>query len=164
MKPSSRLAIVADSHGAIDRLDQMLARLKKSGIKYCLHVGDFAVYGVAEVMKKYPEIKIWIAQGNADVNEEILNEVRTLPNVEMKEIIKFELAGIKIAASHIEGIAEGALRNEKIDIFCHGHTHRSKTEKRDKKIILNPGALVEDGKYFLLSLPDGNLEIKRFDE
>ncbi len=152
-----KLAIVSDSHGAIDRLDTLLANLKKAGVKHLLHGGDFAVYGVTEIFAKYPEIKIWIAQGNADVNEEILDAVRALPNVEMKEVVQFELEGIKIAASHIEGVAEGALRDQKVDIFIHGHTHRAKAEKRDEKTILNPGALVEDGKYFLCSLP--NLEL-----
>ncbi len=157
-----KIAIVADSHGSIDRLDSLLANLKKAGVFHLLHAGDFAVYGVEDIFCKYPEIKIYVSQGNCDVNEELLSELNELPNVMIQEVIMCEIEGIKFGISHIEGIAGGVLSKEKIDIFCHGHTHRAKVEKKDGKVFLNPGALSEDGRYFLLSLPDLKLEQKYF--
>jgi predicted phosphodiesterase len=110
------------------------------------------------VFEKYPHIHTWIARGNCDTNPEIEEKIQKLKNVTCQEVIHLELIGVHIGASHIQGIAQNRLKNKPIEIFCHGHTHRQKIEKQDGKIILNPGALTEDGTYFLVSIPDLTLQ------
>ena len=158
-----KLAIVADSHGRFDRLGRLLARLEEEGVSHLIHAGDGAVYELVDVFSKYPNIKIYFALGNCDVNPEVIEKLDELANVEIQEVVQVNFDDIKIGVSHIEGVAEEQLRNEKIRIFCHGHTHRRKTEERDGKIILNPGALTEDGSYFVLELPTMKLEQRRID-
>ena len=159
-----QIAIVSDSHGSLDRLDELFRNLEKKGINNIIHAGDFACEGVLEILEKYPELNISIASGNCDVNAELLEKINQLPNCEVKSIILIKIENILIAASHIEGIAENVLQDKNIQVFCHGHTHRVKIEHRNNALILNPGALTEDGKYFLLSLPELKIEQKRFDE
>lgn len=154
-----QITIISDSHGSVDRLEQVLSYLKKVKIKHLIHAGDGIVYGIEKIFAKYPEINIYYALGNCDVNPEIISELEHMSHVTIQEVIQIELENIKIGISHIEGIAQNKLKNEKIDIYCHGHTHCQKAENRDGKVILNPGALTEDGKYFLLSLPEMMLEV-----
>ena len=159
-----KIAIVADSHGSLDRLSEVLENLNNAGIKHLIHAGDGINYGIEEIFQKYPEIQIYYSQGNCDVNQELLEEINKLNNCEIKDVIFTEIEDVKIGVSHVEGIAESLLKNEAVRIFCHGHTHRAKVEERDQKMILNPGALMEDGKYFLLNLETFDIEQKRFNE
>ena len=158
------IAIVSDTHGSIDRLDQILKNLKEAGIKHLIHAGDGIVYGIEEVFAKYPEIHIYYSLGNCDVNEEIIEKLENMPHVQIRDVIKLKLEKLTIGVSHIEGMAQNKLKGQNIDIFCHGHTHRPKAEKRDGKVILNPGALCEDGNYFLLNLPELKLEVRNFND
>lgn len=159
-----QIAIVSDSHGSLDRLSQVLESLHNTGIKHLIHAGDGINYGIEDIFAKYPEIKIYYSLGNCDVNQELANEINQLPNCEVKEVISTKINGVKIAASHVEGIAQAALKNEDIKIFCHGHTHRAKVEERNEKLILNPGALMEDGKYFVLNTETFDVEQRSFQE
>lgn len=159
-----KIAIVSDSHGSLDRLSEVLENLNNAGIKHLIHAGDGINYGIEEIFQKYPKIQIYYSQGNCDVNQELLEEINKLNNCEIKDVIFTEIEDVKIGVSHVEGIAESLLKNETVRIFCHGHTHRAKVEERDQKMILNPGALMEDGKYFLLNLETFDIEQKRFNE
>ena len=159
-----KVAIVSDSHGSIDRLGLVLFHLEDAGVKHVIHVGDFLVYGIVEVFQNHPDIRFHISLGNCDVNEMILSELRGLSNVVAHEVVKLELEDKIIVASHIEGVAQNVYAKEKVDVYCHGHTHRSKAVKRDGIVVLNPGALCEDGKYFLLTLPELTVEQYGFDD
>lgn len=146
------LILVSDSHGRIDLLEKLCEKASGAGIKHIIHAGDLVVYGVEDVFAKYPEIHFYIAQGNCDVNEEVLDKIRSLKNCTLKEVIEVELEGVKFAVSHIEGVAQSQLQG-KADVFCHGHTHRAKQETREGFKVLNPGALCEGQTFFLISLP-----------
>lgn len=159
-----QIAIVADSHGSLDRLEEVLKNLQKAKIKYLIHAGDGINYGIEDIFIRYPEIHIFYALGNCDVNSELITELKKIPHVKIESILELVIEQIKIGVSHIQGIAEANLKAKKIDVFIHGHTHRAKIDKQKDRLILNPGALSEDGKYYVLSLPELKIEIKRFDE
>ena len=126
-----KVAIVSDSHGAVDRLEVLFQKLQAGGITHVIHAGDFAVYPVVDIFKKFPDLKVYVSRGNCDVNDELVTEIDALPNVKVAEVVTVEWEGIKIAASHYEGIAQNVLQERKVDVFCHGHTHRAKVEERD---------------------------------
>jgi len=154
-----KLAIVSDSHGSLDRLESVMSVLDEEDISHLLHLGDFLNYGVEEIFQNYPDISVSIARGNCDVNEELSEKINALENVSMKDVLDLELEGIRLAASHIEGVAQSEIKEkDRVDIFCHGHTHRKKIEKTNKNLRLNPGALCEDGVYFVLELPSMEIE------
>lgn len=155
-----QIAILSDSHGSLDRLEEVLKSLQQVKIKYLIHAGDGLSYGIEEIFAQYPDIQIYYSLGNCDVNSELLAKLQKLKNVTINNVLDFEIENITFSVSHIEGIAESMLKNKKIDVFVHGHTHRAKVDRQESRLILNPGALCEDGKYFLLSLPDLKIEIK----
>lgn len=154
-----KVLLLSDSHGRVDRLEKLFEKAQKAKVKHVIHAGDFAVYGVDEIFAKFPEINFYIARGNCDVNEDILEKIRLLKNCVLKEVLEMKLDGIDFAVSHIEGISQNKIK-DKIDFFCHGHTHRSKIQKRDGFMVLNPGALCEDSGFFLIET--SLLKVHRF--
>ena len=154
-----KLAIVSDSHHAIDDLDKLLSYLTKNGIKHLVHAGDFITSEVVSVLEKYPEMQIFIARGNMDFYSDVLKEVRGLSHVEVDDVVFFELEGIQFAISHIQGMAQNSAAGKSIDVFIHGHTHRPKIEKREKGLVLNPGSLMDGAGFMLVDLP--SLEVER---
>jgi len=159
-----QIAIISDSHGSLDRLAHTFENLQNIGITNVIHAGDGIHYGIEKIFKKHPEIQIYYALGNCDVNHELIEEVAKFSNVEIENIIFAEINNVKFGVSHIEGIAQKKLKNKNIQVFCHGHTHRAKVEQKENQLILNPGALMEDGKYFLLNLETFDVKQKRFDD
>lgn len=143
------IALVADSHGAVDRLEKVLERCSQNGWPM-VHAGDGVVEGLPELFEKFPDVKIWWALGNNDINKELIVKLSRLKNVMCEEIVSFEYEGQNFAISHYEGEAEKSLKGKKIDVWLHGHTHRAKAERnRDGSVVINPGALYEDGKYII---------------
>jgi len=155
------IALVSDSHGALTRLETLLTTLQDNGVPYLIHAGDFAVYGIVEVLKKFPEINILLALGNCDVNEEILTALKQLPNVQLKEVHKHKIDEIKIAVAHFE---KNARTIKNADIFIFGHTHIPKIVRQNTKLFLNPGSLQDDGGYFLLDTKTKQITRKLFTE
>ena len=152
-----QIALVSDTHGRIDRLEILLENLQKNNINTVIHAGDMAVYGVEKIFEKFEKINFYIAQGNCDVNFEIINAIKKLPNCVIQEVIYEKFCDVNIGVSHIPGIAQKKLSEKKVDIFCHGHTHREQMEKINNSFILNPGALCEDGNFFVIDLPKINV-------
>lgn len=154
------IAILSDSHGGLDRLDEALGNLSTGGVRYVLHAGDFAVYDVEEVFKKHPDLKFFIALGNCDINEEVLSKVAQLDNVELAEIIETKIDGIQFAIAH----RKEDLSRKSAQIYISGHTHIPKIEKRGSQLWLNPGSLFEDNRYFLLDTKTLAMKQKLFNE
>jgi putative phosphoesterase len=155
-----KIAIMSDSHGSLDRLEQSFANISRAGIKNVLHAGDFLVDGVAEIFAGFPELQFFISVGNNDVNSDLLLAMRKLPNVKIDEVVFCEFKKNIIGISHYDGVAESKshlsasleINYKKVDIFIHGHTHRPTVVRREKSTMLNPGALCEDGRYLILDL------------
>jgi len=154
-----QIILLSDSHGRTDRLEKLFHEAEKLQIKHIIHAGDFAVYDVEKIFAAHPKINFYIAKGNCDVNPEVLEKIQKLPNCILSEIVNLELEGIKFSVSHIEGFPKSKLKKN-TDIFCHGHTHRTKIEEHEGFKVLNPGALCEDSGFFIISLP--KVKIKRF--
>jgi len=141
------IALVADSHGAVDRLEKVLETCSKNGWPMA-HAGDGVVDGLPELFQKFSDVQIWYARGNADMDKELMAEVSALKNVTFEEVVSFEYGGQTFGVSHYEWEAEKSLRGKKIDVWLHGHTHKAKAERNaDGSVVINPGALFEDAKY-----------------
>lgn len=155
-----KIAIISDSHGALDRLEEVLANLRSGGIAEIVHAGDFALGEIVELLRKFPELNFRIARGNCDVDAEKIAEIGELPNVALAEILEFELGGRKFALAHH---AEN-LRGTNAEILISGHTHIPSARKVGGKLFLNPGSLQDDGGFFLLETETLGIKRKLFSE
>lgn len=154
------LVIVSDSHGAVDRLEKLLETCSKNGWPMA-HAGDGVVDGIVDLFAKFPDVKVWFARGNCDMDQELMNGLRSLKNVDFADVITFDFGGQSFGMSHYDGVAEDKLYGKKVDVWIHGHTHKAAAERRGDGVMINPGALYEDAKYILWSPKTGTGE-RRF--
>lgn len=156
-----KIAIIADSHGSLDRLEAALENLRKGGVVEIIHAGDFALGEIAKLLAKFPNLNFRIAIGNCDVDEETLAEVEKLPNVELAKILEFAIEGRTFAVAHR---SEDLRVIEDAEILISGHTHIPRVEKIHDKLLVNPGSLMDGGKYILLDPKKLTIEGKLFNE
>jgi len=155
-----QLAIISDSHHALDTLAKLLHHLDESNIHLLIHAGDFITSGVESVFKAHPNITTHIALGNCDYRSEEMQKLQALSHVTVEEVVHLNLENRSIAVSHIEGVAQNAMRGVHVDAFVHGHTHRPRIEKIGEILYLNPGSLMEDAGYLKVELPSFEIDRK----
>ena len=80
------VAIISDSHGSLDRLEECLRNLNDGGVKHVIHGGDCVVDGLVRVLEKFENLEFFIARGNCDVNEEEITKLTKLSNVKFGEV------------------------------------------------------------------------------
>jgi putative phosphoesterase len=156
---SIKLAVVSDSHNALLDLEKLLIRLDSEGIKNLAHAGDFMTAGVETLFERYRHITCHIAIGNCDGYGNIIAAVRHLPNVTLDTVVHFELGGRYFGISHIEGMAERSLKDQPVDVFIHGHTHRAEVRERDRTLTVNPGSLMEGAGFMVIDV--STLQVER---
>lgn len=155
-----KLAVISDSHYAVDQLGKFLNFLKQEKIHHLAHAGDFVSNGVAELFGQSPEINCYIAIGNCDYGDtiEVLNQMH---HVMIDRVVYFELEGKHFAISHKEGIAQRALRDKPVDVFFHGHTHTTRIDNDRHPMVINPGSLMDGHGFLLMDIPSLTID-RRF--
>ena len=147
-----KLAVISDSHYAIDQLEKLLKFLKREKIQHLAHAGDLVTKGVGDLFRQFPEINCCIAIGNCDYGEELVT-LNNLPHVMIDTVVQFELEGKHFAISHQDGIAQRALTGQSVDVFFHGHTHITRIDDHLHPMIINPGSLMDGHGFLLLDVP-----------
>lgn len=153
-----KLAVISDSHYAVDELAKFMDFLEREGIHYLAHAGDFVTSGVVEIFRQHPEINCYIAIGNCDYGETI-KSLQQMPNMTIDTVVYFELEGKHFAISHKEGTAQRALKGREVDVFFHGHTHQTRIDVNRYPMVINPGSLMDGHGFLLMELP--SLKIDR---
>ena len=153
-----KLAVISDSHYAIDQLEKLLKFLKRENIQHLAHAGDLITDGVGRLFERFPEINSYIAIGNCDYGQELVT-LKNLSHVVLDTVVQFELEGKRFAISHQDGIAQRALKGQSIDVFFHGHTHTTRIDAHIHPMIINPGSLMDGHGFLLIDVP--SLKIDR---
>jgi putative phosphoesterase len=159
-----RIAIVSDSHSALNELEKLLVFTRSNTINVLIHAGDFITTGIDSLLTAFSEITFYIARGNCDFDSALLGELGKQSNIEIGDTLSFELEGIRFIVSHIPGAASLAARHHGADVVIHGHTHQARIETLDHALFLNPGSLMEGHGFLLLDVPSLKVERRfRFD-
>jgi putative phosphoesterase len=122
-----RIGVVSDTHGHADRAQQA-ARMLES-------------LEVARQFRNWPTHYVF---GNCDVQLDALAAgITELGHTCHGWVGEIDLGGIRIALLHGHQAEQfkRALSNPDIQLVCYGHTHVAAQERRDGKLVLNPGAL-----------------------
>jgi len=147
-----RLAVVTDSHHAVDELGRFMDDLKGQEVNQLVHAGDFAANDVTEIFRRHQEITCYVAIGNCDYGEAVA-ALRRMPHVRIDTVVRFEPAGRHFAVSPKEGIAQRTLTDQPVDVFFHGHTHQTRIDDDRHPLVPNPGSLLDGHGFLLLELP-----------
>ncbi len=148
-----KVAIVSDTHYAVDRFRKLLRHLKEINVTHLIHAGDYDGSEVENIICDEKSINFFIALGNCDHNWQKNNLLEKQAHVLIGDVLSFELQGVSFGVAHIPGEAQQVLKKEEIQIFIYGHTHKKKIVPFSNGLIVNPGSLMDNGSYLLMELP-----------
>jgi hypothetical protein len=148
-----QIAILSDSHYAVDQVRRLLTYLELHGINHLIHAGDFIGLNIEKVLADFPGITMWIARGNCDTDGKVLDSINRLNHVTVNDQLRFEIEGIAFLVAHIPGMALNELNKSHADVVIHGHTHLPRTETYNGALLLNPGSLMDGDGFMILDLP-----------
>lgn len=127
-----RIGVISDSHLSALPVD-LMKKLSNLNLNLIIHCGDYTNINVVHQLKGLGNF-CGVAGNMDDLSiKKILRE---------KEIIEVE--GKRIGVFHGHGLfsnskLENAFKEDKIDIYLHGHTHQLRNDKEKDIYILNPG-------------------------
>ena len=147
-----KIAIVSDTHYAVERFRHLLQLLKFHRVHHLIHAGDYDGVGVEDVICAERSINFYIALGNCDCNWQKNDLLKSKEHIIIGEVISFAIENVSFGVAHIPGKAQEALKDRDIRIFVSGHTHKKQMDKHSHGWTLNPGSLVDNGSYLLLDL------------
>ncbi|MGL6167104.1 MAG: metallophosphoesterase [Fusobacteriaceae bacterium] len=148
-----KILIISDSHGSLSNLIEIYEKENPDKIYVA---GDF-LDDIDEFKYIYPQIEILSVLGNCDFFKKNL-----------KEELFFIIEGKKIFITHGHKY-EVKVGNKKLiskaeeleaDIIIYGHTHKKELQEINKKIYLNPGAVI-DGNYGIINFFKDKIEFKQ---
>ncbi|MDY6852441.1 MAG: metallophosphoesterase family protein [Thermodesulfobacteriota bacterium] len=139
-----KFAVMSDSHGHIENVERLAARLVKAGVRHAVHLGD-----------NYDDASPLIAAGLEVLRVPgVYSEWYQDPNIPNRLLT--ELGGLKILLTHTDAphkndgpADEDPARTaefEKPDLVLFGHTHLPAIEKRQGVLWVNPGHLKPEDK------------------
>ena len=140
-----KFLVVSDTHGCLDNLKYLAAKLKRNGITHAVHLGD-----------DYADALVLIDAGMEVFRVPgVFSPFYKDPSIHNRLLV--ELGGKSFILTHTqkphENDLEGDLdpndiaQSEKPDMVLYGHTHLPAIEQRDGVTWMNPGHLkVEDKK------------------
>ncbi len=155
-----KFAIISDTHDNLSAVRDLVKELEREKPEFIVHAGD--IVAPFTLKEFFPlETKLYIAFGNNDGEKKLLTEIATQKGWEIGEIVEFPLG---VVYHGTDSRILSVLKRTDYSIVVFGHTHESKVEKLDSKLIINPGevcgyltgkrtyAIYEDGEVSLIEL------------
>ena len=146
-----KILVLSDSHSYFDKVLKIFEKEKPDIV---IGAGD-GIKDIDELSYVHPEAEYYMVKGNCDYFDRRHSEENL-----------FEIDGIKIFLTHghlydvkrsLSSIKEiGKKLNVSLVVF--GHTHKPYIEKDEDMTLFNPGA-TEDGRYGIIILEQGNIEL-----
>ncbi|WP_427169145.1 metallophosphoesterase [Fusobacterium nucleatum] len=146
-----KILVLSDSHSYFDKVLKIFEKEKPDIV---IGAGD-GIKDIDELSYVYPEAKYYMVKGNCD----FFNRSHSEENL-------FEIDGTKFFLTHghlyevkrsLSSIKEiGKKLNASVVVF--GHTHKPYIERENDIILFNPGAAAE-GRYGMIILENGNIEL-----
>ncbi len=129
-----RIGVIADSHDRLPALSAALERFQAERVDTLLHAGDVIAPFAAKLLAEYPG-NVHVVYGNNDGERQGLK--LTLPQI-ADGPLTIELGGRRILMHHfIDWCAASDI--DAAEVVITGHTHQIVTERRNDKLLLNPG-------------------------
>lgn len=129
-----KLSILADTHDNLTKLAEAIELFNREKVDFLLHAGDFiAPFSVREFKKLDCDFRGVF--GNNDGEKKGLLEV-SQGRIKMPPL-RIELGGKKVILLH--EIKEADLKQEDFDLAIFGHTHRPEVNRKNSKLLINPG-------------------------
>ena len=161
-----RIGVVSDTHNQVTNVGRIVELFRAAAVEQIVHTGDITQPKVLDVLAKV-ELPVVGVFGNNDLGErERLVDAATRHGMELVDpphsIVLHER---RIAVVHDPNEIEVRLEAEH-DVVLHGHTHRLREERRQGRLIFNPGECAGHlpglNAVGVLDLEDLGIELLRF--
>lgn len=152
-----KLLIISDSHGHISNLKHVLGFAKHYKVDAVIHTGDWnTLESVDEVLSF--GIPLYSVLGNADINPQIANRLRTTAKKFSESYLELTLGGRKIGITHRPSDLAKYFENKKLDIIFCGHRH-SKDESLVGGIkVVRAGAIIKGNNFAIYDTVTNKIE------
>lgn len=154
-----KIGIIADTHDNLRHLDKAIQYFNQEKIGMLLHCGDWIMPFTLEMYEQFNcPIRGVLGNGDPDIQKfqyQLQNKFQDLDLELSERFLDLTLAGKRIAVFHgnDENLIKAIIESGLYDVFCYGHTHQAKIERKNKTLVINPGSLL--GVF----LPDKNAPI-----
>ena len=146
-----KILVLSDSHSYFDKVLKIFEKEKPDIV---IGAGD-GIKDIDDLSYVHPEAKYYMVKGNCDYFDRTHNEENLFEIDNIKIFLTHRhLYGVKRSLSSIKEI--GKKLNVSLIVF--GHTHKPYIEKDGDITLFNPGA-TEDGRYGIIILEKGNIEL-----
>ena len=146
-----KILVLSDSHSYFDKVLKIVEKEKPDIV---IGAGD-GIKDIEELSYIYPKAEYYMVKGNCDYFDRSHNEENLFEIDNIKIFLTHgHLYGVKRTLSSIKEI--GKKLNVSLIVF--GHTHKPYIEKDGDITLFNPGA-TEDGRYGIIILEKGNIEL-----
>lgn len=136
-----KLGIVSDTHGHLELTRPAVRLLEQFNVEVVLHCGDI---GTADIVRQFHAWPTHFVFGNCDFDHAELRQAIVAEGQTChEEFGELQLAGARIGLLHSHDRKKflSAIDSGDYDLVCYGHTHVAAIDRRDKTMLLNPGAV-----------------------
>lgn len=127
-----KIAVVSDSHKALDKLNFALEKLKEFELDLIVHAGDFVSEDALIKLSNFGT-PYYAVFGNNDTD---LHHLEDLYSVK-KEPFIFEHNGLKIKLMHLPFF----LQDDGSELTIFGHTHQPFAQGSKRRLVVNAGEI-----------------------
>ncbi len=143
---TTRIGILADSHGQAGRTLAAVSLLLEAGADVLIHLGDVCGESVLDALAGTP---CRVVFGNCDWNWQALARyARDLDLIVDHPRGEIEVGGRRVRYGHGDDpqLEPQAVRDE-VEYLLHGHSHQRRDERIGLTRVINPGALHRAREY-----------------
>ena len=146
-----KILVLSDSHSYFDKALKIFEKEKPDIV---IAAGD-GIKDIDELSYVHPEAKYYMVKGNCDFFERSHSE-ENIFEIEGKKffLTHGHLYDVKRSLNSIKEMTKKLKANHVI----FGHTHKPYIEKDEDMTLFNPGA-TEDGRYGIIILENGNIDL-----
>lgn len=136
-----KIGLISDTHDRLPFIERAIKKMNEEKVELVLHAGDYSAPFVASRFKPLKARMIGVF-GNNDAEKELLRRNFEKIGVEIRgRFAEIQVEGLKIALLHGEDeeLLNSLLSTRSYDVIVYGHTHRSKIQKVEGTLAVNPG-------------------------
>jgi putative phosphoesterase len=141
-----KILIISDSHGNISNLAHVMGFAKKIGISAVIHAGDWNTVESVETVLSFG-IPLYTVLGNADIHEDLINNLKLKSKNFGEDYLTIELGGRKIGVTHKPSNNKKFFSDKKLDIIINGHLHSKYESVKSNVRIIRPGAIIKGNNF-----------------
>lgn len=136
-----KIALLSDSHDNVDNLEKAIADANSRDCEILIHAGDLMSPQHIDNLKRFKG-KAFFVFGNNDSEKEEIRERSKDSNILVAgDFYDGMIDDQRVYVTHYPEIAKTAFFSGSYDLVVFGHTHQKMSERKDEKILINPGEI-----------------------